>query len=121
MATFLLIDESMVMRTILRYMLERCGATVLGEGKDGEEAMALTRELNPDAITIAASLRGESGLAVLAAIRQSSWTGKIFFVASEEQLAAEKAAREAGVDSVLRKPFALDQVSSEIGRVMREG
>jgi len=118
MAKFVVIDDSMVMRTILRYMLERCGEIVLAEGKDSEEAVALVRELKPDAITIAASLRGEAGLAVLTAIRRLSWTGKIFFVASEEQLVAEGAARQAGVDSVLRKPFALDQVSAEIDRVM---
>jgi len=118
MATFLVVDDSMVMRTILRYMLERCGASVLGEAKDSEEAVALIRELRPDAITIAAALRGESGLAALAAIRQSGWTGRVFWVAGEEQPEEEKAAREAGADSVLHKPFALDEVSAEVARVM---
>ncbi len=118
MASFLVIDDSMVMRTILRYMLERCGATVLGESTVGDDAVAMTHKLNPDAISIGVSLRGESGIGVLKAIRQSNWNGKVFFVANDEQAQEEKSARETGVDSVLRKPFALDQVSSEINRVM---
>jgi len=69
-------------------------------------------------IALAATLRGESGLATLAALRQAGWSGKVFFLASAEQAAAEHAAREMGVDSVLRKPFVLDQVSAELGRVM---
>ena len=120
-ATFLIIDDSMVMRTILRYLLERCGEKVLAEGKDSEEAVALTRELNPGAIAIAASLRGEDGLAVLAAIRQTGWIGKAFFTVSGEQSAAEGAARQANVDGVLRKPFTLDQVRAEVGRVVAGG
>lgn len=118
MATFLIVDDSMVMRTILRYMLERCGASVLDECKDGDEAVARARELNPDAIALAATLRGESGLSTLAALRQARWSGKVFFLASAEQAAAENTAREMGVDSVLRKPFVLDQVSAELRRVM---
>jgi len=118
MATFLVIDDSMVMRTILRYMLERCGMKVLGEGKDGEEALALVREHKPDAITIAAFMRGESGLILIAALRQQGWAGRIFWVASEGQAEGETAAREAGVDSVLHKPFALEEVNAEVERVM---
>lgn len=118
MATFLIVDDSMVMRTILRYMLERCGVTVLDECRDGDEAVARARERNPDAIALAATLRGESGLAALAALRQAGWNGKVFFTASAEQAAAEASAWEAGVDSVLRKPFVLDQVSTELSRVM---
>lgn len=118
MATFLVVDDSMVMRTILRYMLERCGAKVIGESKDGEEAVAVLRGQRPDAITIAAYLRGESGIAALAAIRQSGWDGKIFWVASEKQPAEDNAGYEAGADGVLHKPFTLDEVSAEIKRVM---
>lgn len=121
MASFVLIDDSMVMRTILRYTLESCGAVVLAEGKDVGQALALTRERQPDALTIAASLRGESGLAVLSAVRQLAWRGKIFFVATAEEAAEERAARQAGVDGVLRKPFTLEQVSVEIDRVMGGG
>lgn len=118
MSPFLIIDDSMVMRTILRYMLERGGDTVVGEAKDGGEAVALARALKPDAITIAASLRGEEGLAVLAAIRQLPWAGKVFFAAGGERPAEEEEARRAGVDGLLRKPFTLDQVSAEIRQVM---
>lgn len=118
MATCLIVDDSMVMRTVLRYMLERCGVTVLDECRDGDEAVARVRARNPDAIALAATLRGESGLITLATLRQAGWSGKVFFLASAEQAAAENAAWQAGVASVLRKPFVLDQVSAELRRVM---
>lgn len=122
MPSFVIIDDSMVMRTILRYMIERGGASVLGEGKDGEEAVALASELQPDAITLATTLRGEEGLAVLAALQKSLWKGKVFLALSAEQSAEEDAvARSPDVDGVLRKPFILDQVCDEIVRVMSQG
>lgn len=121
MARFVIIDDSMVMRTVLRYLLERCGATVLAEGKDGAEALTLARELQPDAISLAVSLRGETGLAVLAKLRQTAWTGKVFYAASSAQTADIAAARQAGVDGVLLKPFALEQVSAEVRQLMAQG
>lgn len=121
MATFVIVDDSMVLRTVLRYMIERCGETVLAEGRDAEEAVALVIERKPDAISLASSLRGEGGIALLDAIRRASWNGKVFFVLNSEPSAEEEAAiQQSNVDGVLRKPFTLDQVSGEIQRVMEQ-
>jgi DNA-binding response OmpR family regulator len=118
MKTFVIIDDSMVMRTVLRYMLERCGHKVLAEGKDHDEEAALVARLNPDAVVVGAALRGETGYSELPGLRDSGWTGKVFAAVTGGQETELHAARGAGVDGILTKPFVLDQVEGEVKRVL---
>lgn len=118
MKTFVIVDDSMVMRTVLRYMLERCGHKVLAEGKDRDEEAALVAQMNPDAIVVGVTLRGETGYPELPGLRKSGWTGKVFAAVTGGQVTEENAARSAGVDGILTKPFVLDQVEGEVKRVM---
>ncbi len=118
MKTFVIIDDSMVMRTVLRYMLERCGHKVLAEGKDRDEEAALVAQLSPDAIVVGVTLRGEAGYPELPGLRKSGWTGKVFAAVTGGQATEDNAARAAGVDAILTKPFTLDQVEGEVKRVL---
>lgn len=118
MGSFVIIDDSMVMRTVLRYMLERCGHKVLAEGRDREEEMALVARWRPDAIVVSATLRGETGFPGLPGLRDTGWTGKVFAAVTGGQAAEESAAREAKLDGIFSKPFTLDQVEGELKRVM---
>ena len=118
MKTFVIIDDSMVMRTVLRYMLERCGQKVLAEGKDHDEEEALVAGGKPDAIVVGVTLRGETGFPELPGLRKSGWSGKVFAAVTGGIATEENAAHGAGVDGILTKPFVLDQVEGEVKRVM---
>lgn len=118
MRTFVIVDDSMVMRTVLRYMLERCGHKVLAEGKDRDEELALIAELNPDALVVTATLRGETGYPELPTLRQGGWAGRFFAAVNAGAATEEQAAHGAGVDGILTKPFVLVQVAGEVKRVV---
>lgn len=118
MANFLIADDSGVMRTILQFMIEKCGHRVVAQAKDGEEAVSQYRGQGPDAVALDAIMKGSDGLAALQEIKRLNFRTKIFIVVEEGQASEEAQAREAGADGVLYKPFDLSRVTDELKRVM---
>src|SRR3954464_14046588 len=57
------------MRRMLTGVLQAQGFDVVGEARDGDEALALCERLRPDAITLDLAMPGMDGLAVLRHLR----------------------------------------------------
>jgi two-component system chemotaxis response regulator CheB len=62
-------DDSAFMRRILASGLEKKGHTIIGEARDGDEALALCEKLNPDVLTLDLAMPGLDGLGVLRGLR----------------------------------------------------
>jgi two-component system, chemotaxis family, protein-glutamate methylesterase/glutaminase len=65
----LVADDSTFMRRVLTQALRDAGFDVVGEAADGDEALALYRELRPDAMTLDLAMPGMDGIGVLRALR----------------------------------------------------
>jgi two-component system chemotaxis response regulator CheB len=65
----LVADDSTFMRRLLTQALGDAGFDVVGEAADGDEALALYRELGPDAMTLDLAMPGMDGIGVLRALR----------------------------------------------------
>jgi two-component system chemotaxis response regulator CheB len=65
----LVADDSTFMRRLLTQALRDAGFDVVGEAGDGDEALALYRELRPDAMTLDLAMPGMDGIGVLRALR----------------------------------------------------
>jgi two-component system chemotaxis response regulator CheB len=65
----LVADDSTFMRRLLTQALRDAGFEVVGEAADGDEALALYRELRPDAMTLDLAMPGMDGIGVLRALR----------------------------------------------------
>jgi len=65
----LVADDSTFMRRLLAQALRDAGFEVAGEAADGDEALALYRELRPDAMTLDLAMPGMDGIGVLRALR----------------------------------------------------
>ncbi|PKO93722.1 MAG: DNA-binding response regulator [Betaproteobacteria bacterium HGW-Betaproteobacteria-10] len=61
----LLADDHAMVRLGFRLLLEGAGATVVGEAANGESALRLYAELNPDVLVMDVSMPGIGGLAAL--------------------------------------------------------
>ncbi|HWI22575.1 MAG TPA: chemotaxis protein CheB [Baekduia sp.] len=64
----LVADDSTFMRRVLAQSLAESGFDVVGEAADGDEALALWRELKPDAMTLDLAMPGLDGMGVLRAL-----------------------------------------------------
>ncbi|WP_354699800.1 Protein-glutamate methylesterase/protein-glutamine glutaminase [Paraconexibacter sp. AEG42_29] len=67
----LVADDSGFMRRVLSQALRSGGFEVVGEARDGDEALKLWAELRPDAMTLDLAMPGTDGIGVLRALRQA--------------------------------------------------
>jgi two-component system chemotaxis response regulator CheB len=65
----LVADDSTFMRRLLTQALRDAGFDVVGAAADGDEALALYRDLRPDAMTLDLAMPGMDGIGVLRALR----------------------------------------------------
>lgn len=68
----LVADDSGLMRRILTQSLTKSGFEVVGEARDGDEAVALWRARRPDAMTLDLAMPGMDGIGVLRELRRDS-------------------------------------------------
>jgi DNA-binding NarL/FixJ family response regulator len=83
MMTLLLVEDQVMFRETIRKACEReLGQRVVGECGTGREAIALTRELKPDALLLDLSLPDIDGLTVVERLHRESLYPKIVILSS---------------------------------------
>ena len=79
----LVVDDSTFMRMVLRRIIEAgSGMTVVGEARNGREAVELARDLKPDIITMDVEMPELDGLAAMKQILAGSRPAPIFIMVS---------------------------------------
>jgi two-component system chemotaxis response regulator CheY len=113
----LLVDDSLMMRTLLRGILEAGGHDIIAEAVDGEAAVELYRTHRPDAVTMDILMSGLGGIEALRAIRDLDPESRVIMVSAvgQEGLIAE--ALESGARAYILKPFNPDQVLDVMRRL----
>jgi response regulator NasT len=96
-------DEALI-RLDLREMLLEEGFDVVGEAADGEQAVALARELTPDLVICDIKMPKMDGIAAAAAITGERIAPVVMLTAFSQRDLVERA-RDAGAMAYLVKPF----------------
>ena len=102
----LVVDDSPTARQLLVSLLtEEPGIEIVGEARDGEEAVKLTKKLGPDLVTMDVVMPKCSGIDAVKEILKINPTAKIAMVSAlgQEQLVTE--ALQAGAADYIVKPF----------------
>jgi CheY-like chemotaxis protein len=104
-------------RFLLRYMLEARGYRV-AEAENGEDAVALAERIRPDLVMMDGSMPRLDGLEATRRMRQPSFPFRVpvVFLSGHAEEAARAAAREAGCDDYLTKPFEVKQLEQILRR-----
>jgi DNA-binding LytR/AlgR family response regulator len=102
MPTAIIADDERLMRDLLRTRLSQVWPelTIVGEAKNGDEAVQLVRELHPDLTFLDIRMPGKTGMEAARDIGDAS---QIVFVTAYDQYAVEAFERGA-VDYVLKPP-----------------
>jgi two-component system chemotaxis response regulator CheY len=118
--TFLLADDATFIRKLLRDMIEENEEfTVIGEARDGREAIEKAALLKPDIMTIDITMPEMDGLEALPEIVVKSPETKVIVVsalADQEQVL--KALRRGASDFII-KPFDKGRIFDVIDKILK--
>ena len=119
MATFLIVDDSKVVRNILKKILEEAGHEVVAEASNGVEGEAMYFEHKPDVVTLDNVMPEENGKDCLKNIIAKDPDAKIIMVSS---VGKEKTIMEEiklGAKLFITKPFEKENVLTAVHSVLK--
>jgi DNA-binding response OmpR family regulator len=117
--TVVIADDDLEILTMVRTLLRRRDVKLL-EASDGEEAMRLIRENEPDLVVLDVMMPGMSGWEVCKTIREEpalAETGVIMLTGIGERL-NEMTSPLYGADAYLDKPFELSDLDEAVTQVL---
>jgi two-component system chemotaxis response regulator CheY len=101
--TILVVDDSSIMRKMIKQTLIRAGHTVVGEAKSGDDAVALYRGLNPELVTMDITMRGMDGIAAAKAILEYDAGARIIMLSNLDEDKFSKEAAQIGAKGYINK------------------
>ena len=114
----LVVDDNAHMRKLVVTILQAFGTTHIYEAENGERALSLLRETNPDVVVLDWMMEGLSGLDVVKQIRTSPNTPNPFvpviMLTGYTQLDHVRQARDAGVNEFLAKPVSVKAILTRL-------
>jgi two-component system chemotaxis response regulator CheY len=117
MARILVVDDAAFMRKLLCDTLRAGGHEVVGEGRTGEEAVTLFRELRPDVVTLDITMPEKDGMAALREILGVDPAARVIMCSALGQETKVLESIRAGARDFVVKPFQPDRVLDAVGRV----
>jgi two-component system chemotaxis response regulator CheY len=101
----LIVDDSLVMRSMIKEILTKNGYEVVGQARNGKEAVDLYGTLKPDLVTMDVIMPGEQGTEVIKKLRTLDASARIMVVSGLNQKNLVIQAMENGAKEYVVKPF----------------
>lgn len=114
----LVVDDATFMRHLIKGILVEMGCEVVGEAKDGAEAVERYDALRPDLVTLDLVMPNRGGLEALREIRSKDPAAKVVVVSAIDQRESLMEAMKLGAADYVVKPFERDRVVGAIERVL---
>ncbi len=118
MARILIIDDAKLMRMTLNNILQKANHEVVGEGKNGNEAIELYRQLKPDLVTMDITMPIMDGIEAVKRIKKEFPEAKIIMCSAMGQQKLVVEAIEAGAKDFIIKPFDELRVAEAVKRIL---
>jgi two-component system chemotaxis response regulator CheY len=115
----LIADDHTIVRSGVRLLLNaEAEFQVVGEARDGLEAVKLAEELHPDVVLMDISMPEIDGLAALRVIREQDPHARVVMLSALGQESAVVEAITAGASDFLIKPFERERVLNVISTLL---
>lgn len=117
-AKVLIVDDSLYMRTVIKDSLESAGFEVVGQAANGETAIDMAIELEPDLITLDNILPDMIGTDILKTYKEEELESKVIMISAVGQQSVIDQANEIGCDDYIVKPFTPEQLVEKVKAVL---
>lgn len=119
----LIVDDYKTMLRIIRNLLKQTGFTNVDEASDGGEALAKLRDKPYGLVISDWNMQPMTGLDLLREVRSDASLQHLPFIMITAESKAENvvAAKEAGVNNYIVKPFNAETLKAKIASVLGKG
>jgi len=118
MITVLIVDDAAFMRIAIKNVLEKNGFVVVGDAKNGNEAIDKYKELRPEVVTMDITMPDMTGIDALKMIREYDPEAKVVMVSAMGQERMVKEAILSGAKSFIVKPFKEEHIVQTLLKVV---
>lgn len=101
----LVVDDDPDIREMMHVLLSRTEFQIVAEGEDGEEAVALYSQVQPDLVLLDLTLPGMDGLPALRRIMQANPHARVIVCSGRRGGDTAREVYEAGAREFIIKPF----------------
>jgi two-component system chemotaxis response regulator CheY len=101
--TILVVDDSSIMRKMIKQTLIGAGHAVVGEAKSGDDAVVSYRDLKPELVTMDITMRGMDGIAAAKAILDFDAGAKIIMLSNLDEEKFSREAKQIGACGYINK------------------
>jgi len=112
----LIVDDSLYMRTVIKDALEEGGYNVVGQASNGEEAIDLAFELQPDIITLDNILPDMIGTDILRVYKEEGLPSKVVMISAVGQESVITEGMSLGAIDYIVKPFTNEQILAVLAK-----
>ncbi|SFX60486.1 response regulator transcription factor [Marinospirillum alkaliphilum] len=117
----LIVDDTPVMRTLLRQLLKDQGFLVIGEASNGTKALDEFRRLKPEVVCLDIEMPEMNGLDVLKTIKSEQPDTVVVMITGDAQARSVNQAIDAGANGYILKPFSGVRVAEVINKALLAG
>jgi two-component system, chemotaxis family, chemotaxis protein CheY len=114
----LVVDDSILMRHLVRETLAIDGWDVVAEAANAEDAVEKYRQFKPDAVTLDIIMPGTNGLMALQMILDLDPKARVVVVSALNQTKLISEAIRTGAQDFIAKPFMPEQLQNTLRAVM---
>lgn len=116
----LIVDDSQIMRDVMTKFLGNFDLEIAATARDGEEALRLFRETEPDLVTLDITMPKIDGLAALKEMKKIRPEAQVIIVSAINDKSVVLKALDAGAALFINKPVSEAAVRSAIEKVLAQ-
>lgn len=120
-AQVLLADDHVLVRQALKSLLEHAGFKIVGEASDGQEAVHLAQQLQPQIVVMDISMPGFNGIEASRELQRCAPKTKTILLTQHDEPQYIEEALEAGIKGYVLKRQAGSDLIEAIGHVLKGG
>src|ERR1700694_540790 len=117
-ATVLVVEDSRDVLALIERMLTSNGFAVQ-RAYDGESAIAMALDIEPDLVILDIGLPKRSGLDVAAELRRRGFRAAVLMLTPRDSVSDKTTGLDAGADDYLAKPFDTDELLARVKALLR--
>lgn len=114
----LIVDDDAILRELLKGILRQGDYNVIGEASNGEQAITLAHQFDPDVICLDVHMPKMDGIQCLEALRAANAARKVVMISGDATLPVVQDALLKGASGFIVKPFNAARVLDMIRRCL---